>query len=142
MPRNNKPRATCHPTRAHEAHGLCRRCYRKRPENLRKVQIYSREYRAKYPEKVKRAQKDYFLQRLYDITLIEYEILLEGQDYRCAICHIPAASLTRQLAVDHNHTTGCVRGLLCGYCNTAIGQIERVGVEHIDHMKAYLQRGK
>jgi hypothetical protein len=47
--------------------------------------------------------------------------LLEAQDYRCAICGRQPKPHGRRLAIDHDHTTGIVRGLLCYRCNTAIG---------------------
>jgi hypothetical protein len=40
----------------------------------------------------------------------------------CAIC--AKKPRRRFLAVDHDHTSGAVRGLLCYYCNTAIGVFE------------------
>jgi len=45
----------------------------------------------------------------------EYEMLLACQDYRCAIC----GGLPRKnaLAIDHDHETGEIRGLLCSRCN-------------------------
>jgi len=135
----SKVRATCHPTRAHEANGLCRKCYRASPPQKNKTKIWSKAYREKYPENVRRAQKEYQLQRHYGISLQEYERRLREQDGRCAICLIPSELLKRQLAVDHDHITGVIRGLLCIYCNTAVGQIERVGIEHLSRVETYLR---
>ena len=52
---------------------------------------------------------------VYGITGDEYERLLAFQGGVCAICQRP--SKVRRLAVDHDHTTGAVRGLLCRHCN-------------------------
>lgn len=68
--------------------------------------------------------------------------MLAEQGYVCAICHQPerakhpedADEVTR-LAVDHDHATGEVRGLLCRGCNTALAWFERVGAESVN---AYL----
>lgn len=57
----------------------------------------------------------------YGITLDEYNDILESQDYSCAICNTNHKEFSRMLAVDHCHTTGNIRGLLCSKCNTAIG---------------------
>lgn len=55
---------------------------------------------------------------------VEYlQALITEHDGRCAICAGPCVS-GRQLAVDHNHQTGQVRGLLCGNCNRAIGLLK------------------
>lgn len=47
--------------------------------------------------------------------------LLLKQDGCCAICNIPEKDLKRKLSIDHCHTTGHIRGLLCGRCNTLLG---------------------
>jgi hypothetical protein len=55
---------------------------------------------------------------MFGLTLEEYERLLLQQDGRCAICM--RRPRTRRLAVDHNHATGEIRGLLCTRCNHKI----------------------
>lgn len=60
------------------------------------------------------------LKRKYGITVEDYNDLLEHQRGGCAICFQDNASGWR-LAVDHNHDTGEVRGLLCRSCNTGLG---------------------
>jgi hypothetical protein len=62
------------------------------------------------------------LQTLYGITVQEYDLLLNKQDNQCAICGTEACMTGRVFAVDHNHDTGEVRGLLCGKCNIGLGQ--------------------
>jgi hypothetical protein len=49
------------------------------------------------------------------MTLDDYENLLNKQNKKCAICGKDAS--TTRLAVDHDHNTGIVRGLLCFRCN-------------------------
>lgn len=55
------------------------------------------------------------LQAVYGITLERYEELHRQQDGCCAICM--RKPRTRRLAVDHDHETGAIRGLLCTRCN-------------------------
>ena len=43
------------------------------------------------------------------------------QDGKCGICGLPQSQLSRRLAIDHNHETDRVRGLLCGHCNSGLG---------------------
>lgn len=61
--------------------------------------------------------REYQLIRKYGITVKQYDELLERQQGRCAVCVRPAEEFPRRLAVDHDHVTGEVRGLLCNYCN-------------------------
>lgn len=56
-------------------------------------------------------------------TLNEYDVLLEQQDGKCAICKNSPNG--RRLDVDHNHTNGKVRGLLCWRCNTQLAWTEK-----------------
>ena len=61
--------------------------------------------------------------RKYGLTLEEYGVMLEKQNRLCAVCLLPPRGKlkNRRLAVDHNHKTGVVRGLVCFQCNRAIG---------------------
>lgn len=58
------------------------------------------------------------LKAVYGITLDDYNKLFEKQNGRCAIC---SKTQERTLHVDHCHSSGRVRGLLCQKCNMAIG---------------------
>ena len=65
----------------------------------------------------------------YGITKEEYLSLIEKQDNKCGVCGEKETSLGRggkvkNLAIDHCHTTGKVRGLLCHGCNTALGSFK------------------
>lgn len=69
------------------------------------------------------------LKRFYGVTLDWYKQTLEQQRFCCAICGKPESENTQRngkplnLSVDHCHTTGLVRGLLCNNCNRAIGML-------------------
>lgn len=56
------------------------------------------------------------LERQYDLTEEEFQLLLEIQDRRCAMCR---RRFTGRLIphVDHDHRNGYVRGLTCARCN-------------------------
>lgn len=59
----------------------------------------------------------------YKITLEQYLAILDAQGGACAMCgKSPAPG--KWLAVDHCHTTGAVRALLCTYCNVIVGIYE------------------
>ena len=79
-------------------------------------------------EAFKAARKnDYYVLRLYGLTIAEYDALLASQRGVCAICGKPETKKygrtggSYRLAVDHDHETGRVRALLCHACNVAIG---------------------
>lgn len=60
------------------------------------------------------------VEKTYGITGEQYWALYEAQGGRCAICRW-ASGKTKRLAVDHDHETGQVLGLLCGRCNVNRG---------------------
>lgn len=60
----------------------------------------------------------------YSLTLDDYACMLALQGGRCAICNGAESKGNGHFAVDHDHTTGRVRGLLCSACNTAIGLLQ------------------
>lgn len=61
-----------------------------------------------------------------EITLEEYDAMLEAQGGGCAICGATESGhgRTRNLCVDHDHTTGAVRALLCHGCNGGLGHFK------------------
>lgn len=65
--------------------------------------------------------RDIAYKNKFGISLEEYEAKLETQNNCCAVCGVSQDKVSMRFAVDHNHTTGAVRGLLCGQCNVAIG---------------------
>lgn len=65
------------------------------------------------------------LKRLFGITPEQYDRLLAKQSGVCAICgRHPDPSEPRRFHVDHCHSTGRVRGILCGQCNSGIGKLK------------------
>lgn len=60
------------------------------------------------------------LRREYHITLEEYNKVLKHQNKACAICKRPVTDFKTRLSVDHGHTCGTLRGLLCWGCNKLI----------------------
>ena len=73
-----------------------------------------------------RRQRNVYLRMAYGITLEQYEHMLAEQGGRCSICRREPLGI-KPLHVDHNHTTGAVRGLLCRRCNSLVGFIEKHG---------------
>lgn len=75
----------------------------------------------------------------YGISVEEYQKMLAAQGGVCAICQ-RSETKTRcgklcRLAVDHSHTTGAIRGLLCNTCNTMLGNVR----DNIDILQAAIE---
>lgn len=83
---------------------------------------YMKAYRLEWERRNPTYQRERVLQK-YGLTLEAYAAMLASQGGTCAICASPEprGSTGKTFAVDHDHATGEVRGLLCSKCNTAIG---------------------
>lgn len=77
-----------------------------------------------------------YLLRTYGISEQEYNHMLNKQNGVCAICEVVKE---QTLAVDHDHFTGRVRGLLCDKCNQALGFLQD-SIVLLDSAKQYLQK--
>lgn len=91
------------------------------------------DYKQKHSERAKQWYKtprgkrvwlNSYYRRHFGITIEEYERLLSEQNSRCGICETEKCATGKSFAVDHDHTTGRVRGLLCKKCNLALGFLE------------------
>jgi len=58
---------------------------------------------------------------LYALTAEEYRAVLSAQGNACFICQRAKGTGKRRLAVDHDHSTGYVRSILCSTCNKMLG---------------------
>ncbi len=73
-------------------------------------------------------QRDAYYKRTYGITLVQYNVILKKQGGVCAVCKRPPKP-ERNLAVDHDHKTGEIFGLLCYVCNhRLIGRIRNASL--------------
>lgn len=125
-------------------------------EKLELKRKWSREasarFKLKHPDRLKaiikkatkksttKRKRDKLLKR-YGLTELEYNEILTRQDGRCALC--PATTFLpgneRSLAVDHNHISGKVRGLLCQQCNLMLGYAKDLP-ERLEEGASYLRR--
>ena len=91
---------------------------------------YNREYAKSHQAERREYMRRYRLSKRYSITTLEYRDLFEKQNHRCAICRKKETCRSRSgdtapLAVDHDHDTGEIRGLLCRRCNAALGWFDK-----------------
>lgn len=88
------------------------------------IRVKAAIWRGKNEERVRAWNRESLLSQ-YGLTSMEYSGMLAGQGEVCAICKRPETVRQRgkvqALAVDHNHTTGKVRALLCNNCNVLVG---------------------
>lgn len=101
---------------------ICTECDKERTRTWRtKNKESHNEYTQAYYEANKDKIRSGNYERKYGITLEEYNEMLEAQNNCCKICNKHEDTFNKQLFVDHCHTTGEVRGLLCHNCNSLLG---------------------
>jgi hypothetical protein len=121
---------------------VCRKCRRwVPPKDYWKRYRYSEkklasDYKYRNSAKGKRRNRQRKLKREYAITLEDYDKMFKSQNGVCAICGAP--EIGKRLAVDHDHTNGMIRGLLCQQCNCMLGFIENKNIS-FDVIQRYLE---
>lgn len=122
-----------------------RKAYMKNYRNLPGVKDREKESAKRYYLKNRHVEKNGHLKRTFNITLEQYNEMLVMQNNVCAICEKEETKVFKKtgkindLAVDHCHKTGNIRGLLCWRCNTAIGRFED-SIELLQNAVAYLEK--
>jgi len=89
------------------------------------------EIRNSWYHRNKEKNKDHQLKYKFGITLEDFDRMVESQNGLCAICdgeNVKINGKIVSLAVDHNHETGKVRGLLCNGCNTSLGRLKTIAM--------------
>ena len=104
--------------------GVCKACLKLRrgTESFKKKQ---RDYHVSCAAHRRHRSRIYNRRVKYGITPEQYDQLHTSQKGVCAICWKPETKISHGtlclLAVDHDHATGKVRGLLCDKCNRSVG---------------------
>lgn len=90
--------------------------------------------------KARKVKPDDHLMRAYGITLEEKQQMIIAQQCQCGICFCKLEpSKPTTLAVDHCHTTGNIRGILCRNCNLLLGMAkdnEQILLNAVQYLKA------
>jgi len=79
------------------------------------------EYKKKYRQEFGTSIQSGVLKTRYGITIQQYKYLLFKQRGKCKICPLKQKDMKIALAVDHDHISNRIRGLLCSNCNRGIG---------------------
>ena len=107
------------------------------------ISAYTMEWKAKNADRVKEIDRKHYLKKLYGLTQEQHDAMHTSQNGCCAICGRDKTPTrpNHSLAVDHDHETGQVRGLLCMDCNRGLGHFR----DQINLLQAaidYLKRAK
>ena len=83
------------------------------------------DYERRRYQSVRAETRERHLVRKYGVTLAIYERMLAAQGGKCAICGaLESHQHHGVFHVDHCHSTGAVRGLLCRGCNHVLGHVK------------------
>jgi hypothetical protein len=126
--------------REHTCMACRQKIWRSDPKNLAKSVERTRSWHEQNKDYVKRSKRGRDLKRLYGITIDQFDSLLKEQDFKCKLCGTPHTD-QKYLHVDHCHTSGHVRGLLCTKCNTGLGLFNE-DLELLTKAMQYLKENK
>jgi len=111
--------------------------------NRDKINKRARDYRKANKDKF----KGYSLKKNFGLSIGDFNKLLKEQNNTCAICFNEETlfdsrqKVSRTLAVDHDHKTGRIRGLLCWHCNSGLGKLKD-SVDLLQKAIVYLNKHK
>lgn len=115
----------------HEGYSArCKLCHNRSQASARRVKGEP----VRRAERARRGRTGANYKARYGIDREEFEQRARAQGGACAIC----GNDEKRLVVDHNHSTGKVRDLLCDRCNRAVGVVEEPGM--VEKLLAYLDR--
>jgi len=93
----------------------CKKCFSTRS---------SKNWNGKTQEERKRINTRNRLQYYYNLSVENYQQMLDNQEHKCYICGASNTSSGKCLFVDHCHISGKIRKLLCQSCNSGLGMFK------------------
>lgn len=102
-----------------------------------------RKERERWNDLSEEKRREKWLKSKYNLTYHEYRDMYKRQDGKCQTCFTIISINAKQggydtACVDHCHSTGKIRGLLCNHCNRAIGLLKE-SVETMNNIINYLK---
>ncbi len=100
---------------------------------------YQKAYKKQWDINNPSKMREYSLKHAYGLSVADFNNILVAQDYKCAICKTDLTKLRPN--VDHCHASGQIRGILCTFCNTLLGnakdslEILQKAIEYLNHFK-------
>ena len=139
----------------------------KKAKYREKQKITDKLYRLRNAERLRKASSEWYLsnknteafknkrtvelsrktriKNRYNLSIEKFDEMIKKQNNKCAICNQPEFKIRygkiQSLAIDHDHLTGKIRGLLCNNCNRAIGLMHD-SIETLKNAVAYLEQRK
>ena len=110
-------------------HTICKKCRSDQASYSYKHNING------FKDRSRRGERNRQLKRLYGISEEEWNKLFARQNGLCAICGV----VPDRPCVDHDHTSGVVRGILCDSCNIGLGKLGDT-VESVRKALIYLEK--
>lgn len=95
-------------------------CRKYGTENKPRRNARLKQWRKENPDKAKKLDRRRMLKRNYGLSPESADKLFRDAGEKCEVC----GTAETRLCIDHCHTTGRVRGILCTSCNTFLGRIE------------------
>lgn len=113
-----------------------------RQKNAVRVKEYLKRWREQNRDKVRAQARRSHLKQSYGLSLEDYNAMLTVQGERCAICNAPLeVGNLYKTNVDHDHTTGRPRAILCRKCNSFVGYLETSDPEVVKSAIMYIRGG-
>ena len=100
----------------------CRDCQRKINKRNRSAPGFN-EKRRPTRKQYKDRDRNWRLKTMYGITLEDFNLMFNLQNKVCKLCGSDKSD-KNNFVVDHCHKTGKIRGILCSYCNRALGMFK------------------
>lgn len=114
-----------YPDTASGYQSICKECYKAQ----RAVYVAANKQKCRESDRKRYKSKPEIFRawnykRNFGITIDEYNQMFTLQEGKCAGCSRHQSELSKRLAIDHDHDTGQIRGLLCQNCNRALGLVK------------------
>lgn len=118
--------------------GWCKSCHNEYNRDWGLRTGKKQKDKARYARNRQDGKYNRYRLRQYDLTPEQFDDMFERQGKACAICRSTVTAKGKLWAVDHDHTTGKVRAILCSNCNSGLG-LFKDSTERLRAATSYLE---